>query len=1459
MDISDRNKNVSQTSKVVENTPATLSFITPMAGTTFNASSSSTPVNVTGACSEEGLEIRLEISDSVGVVRMSSTVCLNGTFSTQLDISTLQDGNLRLSGRYHSITEFKPLIQNYAKDTVPPSVSLPGPPASFVNLFLVNTMVVGELGATEYQWKIEDSSGSGCQTAVGYSASTSILEPILFSTVPLADGTIRLCLRGIDAAGNIQALNNAFEVSWIKSTVTLPPGFSSELVIIEAPYQLVLESQIGAVDLFVSANSATYDEMYITNTSGCGAGGVWEPYNALKSGWILEPTQENSTASVYVKFRKGTSESSCVSDTIYWQRVYNHCGGVSASSAAQGIIEDSGGASGTYGDADDCSFTINATEPIVLETEMLNLAGMDFLSIFDGDSSTGTLIGSYQYWFSGVPSAVTANSGTMTIVFKALGSSIQDGYRLRWRTQSSSVRALSSFVINNGSLGTTSSNVTLSFGTPQLPEMYVTYAAGCASGGVWEPAKLTREWDLGGSVVGYESVYVKYRDAYGNETRCGEDIILFDPSTPMTLTTPLTFVKVASDHIEDEVGKVTSSFLASYRYKLGDSGTTDCSNGTGYSTSRDVSERIYIGLESMPFTSARLCVVSTNLLGVEQSYAAATVISWDLGALPIKVQFATTGQWRDEDDVTNVSVVVKMNHPKPFNVTIGYDVQGTAQFGVDHNLSPGSVVIPAGSVSQTISFQSFGNTLASADKSINLSLHSIAEGGALGFRSTHGVVLADNDSGPRKTILDVSVGRDHGCLIYSNNDLYCWGVNNSSQFGNGTKTPSPTPLFISSGYKKVVAGFTHTCGIKTDDKLYCWGDNYYGQIGIGNTTTPQSMPQPVDPGETYLSVGLGDKFTCAITTNKKLKCWGVNNRYQLGLGTTVTQSSPQPVDATHDYAFIGTGGWRSLCGIRDDDKRIYCWGGGSENEMGMGWELNSGLTPTLMDPMYQYQSVSVGSFGSCGITMSNDLRCWGPNYGGETGVEEDYLAIDSDVPRSIEIGTKYLNVSMGAEATNYEPAACGVTLSGSLKCWGSDIQQGVLGLGNRFDWVLRVPPTEIDPGFNYQKVFAGHNFSCGWLTTGELKCWGSPEEKVIAPRLVPLAKTLTKVSGSTITTCVTNSAQKVFCAGIQGAQLNATYFSPIDSSESYKQIETGFGAGMGCGLTVGGVIKCWGRANTNISSQTPPTLGTLTLADNYLFKQFSYSGSHICGITLDSELFCWGRNLTGQLGNNSLVSTTNPQPIDVSTTYKKIATYNGYSCGITTSGQVKCWGGGASGNLGYGINADSMVPVAISDANPYVEIATGGDFACGIRGTGQLRCWGSDVDGKLGNGAGGSSSVPVDVDVGETYQKISLGEDHGCGITTAGVLKCWGSNSPLFTRLGALGVGSTSSTVVVPTPVTGGNTFKDISAVDIATCGVTTDGELYCWGMTDWDFSFSQIHTGLNSSLPNFMMGVTHP
>jgi alpha-tubulin suppressor-like RCC1 family protein len=83
-----------------------------------------------------------------------------------------------------------------------------------------------------------------------------------------------------------------------------------------------------------------------------------------------------------------------------------------------------------------------------------------------------------------------------------------------------------------------------------------------------------------------------------------------------------------------------------------------------------------------------------------------------------------------------------------------------------------------------------------------------------------------------------------------------------------------------------------------------------------------------------------------------------------------------------------------------------------------------------------------------------------------------------------------------------------------------------------------------------------------------------------------------------------------------------------------------------------------------------------------------------------------------------------------------------------------------------------------------------------------------------------------------SFRQISAGNDHTCGVTTGDQAYCWGDNG-FSTFGGQLGDGTTIRRLK-PVAVLGGLSFRQVSAGVTHTCAVTTDNRAYCWGRNDY-------------------------
>jgi E3 ubiquitin-protein ligase HERC3 len=141
----------------------------------------------------------------------------------------------------------------------------------------------------------------------------------------------------------------------------------------------------------------------------------------------------------------------------------------------------------------------------------------------------------------------------------------------------------------------------------------------------------------------------------------------------------------------------------------------------------------------------------------------------------------------------------------------------------------------------------------------------------------------------------------------------------------------------------LVTGEWHSCvTLPSIAQVKCWGNNAFGQLGIGDINhrgdNPGEMGANLPPVQLDMDLptGLfaGSNHTCARATDGRIKCWGANQRGQLGLGDTNNRGdNPGEKGASLPYANLGTGrtvkslalGSSHTCAILDNDK-IKCWG-----------------------------------------------------------------------------------------------------------------------------------------------------------------------------------------------------------------------------------------------------------------------------------------------------------------------------------------------------------------------------------------------------------------------------------------------------------------------------------------------------------------------------------------------------
>jgi alpha-tubulin suppressor-like RCC1 family protein len=193
-----------------------------------------------------------------------------------------------------------------------------------------------------------------------------------------------------------------------------------------------------------------------------------------------------------------------------------------------------------------------------------------------------------------------------------------------------------------------------------------------------------------------------------------------------------------------------------------------------------------------------------------------------------------------------------------------------------------------------------------------------------------------------------------------------------------------------------------------------------------------------------------------------------------------------------------------------------------------------------------------------------------------------------------------------------------------------------------------------------------------------------------------------------------------------------------------------------------------------------------------------------------------------------------------------------HTCGLAAGGAAFCWGGNQLGQLGDSTQVSRGAPVAVAGGHAFTSISAGTSHTCALTAAAQAFCWGLGEEGALGIGADTAlHTVPQPVAGGIAFASISAGDNTTCGISTAGDTYCWGVQ-----------YGTNGPVVLTPTLVAG-FAFTAVQAGGDLYCGTTASGDLYCWGLPPLGNgtstgSAAPILIDLGQGTTGFGVGVDH-
>jgi alpha-tubulin suppressor-like RCC1 family protein len=503
---------------------------------------------------------------------------------------------------------------------------------------------------------------------------------------------------------------------------------------------------------------------------------------------------------------------------------------------------------------------------------------------------------------------------------------------------------------------------------------------------------------------------------------------------------------------------------------------------------------------------------------------------------------------------------------------------------------------------------------------------------------------------------------------------------------------------VETDWIDISAGPAHSLAMKADGTVWAWG-------ATGYASPHQRVPFRIGAERTWKEAVAGSDYSLGVDANGILFAWGFTD-----LTNPAVAYVPQEISPT--------------------------------NRTDATW-TNAGWTNGLA--AYRRKIVALDTAGG--------LRIWGDAYGdypGDSRTNPVAIPDDLDATRAwwdperyepgwIEREGPWLSVSGNsgtakegnAASGNLQPEgfAAAVRQDGTLWAWGANTN-GQLGDGTRIPKDL---PLRIGTANNWSSVEAGGSHILASRRDGSLWGWGANTngELGLTTNLVRVTNNFSSGStntnnpnppgftGRTRTTTIllasnVHTPRPIFSKGwgVRGFSAGGSHSLVLGSNGTLWSMGANEQGQLGLGEvnrpaggtnTNGSIRRAVTNLFTNIAFMPPRVETNAEVVEDraslfkprrvgrQLWKSIAAGDRHSLGVRQDGTLWAWGDNGNAQLGNGTLVKTSQPQQIGAGNRWAGVFAGKEHSLALQEDGSLWAWGL-SDGRLGIPRPSPSYVP-----------------------------------------------------------------------------------------------------------------------------------------------------------------------